>query len=171
MQIQTQEYKEFITIIKSKIQISQIKASIKVNEELLRLYWDIASMIVEKQKDASWGDKFLENLGNDLKKEFPNMKGFSKRNLELMRRWYLFYSNAKQVISQFKTDDKITKQAVLQNSQQIVDQNNTEIGQQLVAKLFLIPWGHNNLIVSKFNSSKKRLVDNNYLVVRVGTDK
>jgi len=44
------EYKEFIQNIKSKIQSAQIKAHVKVNEEMLRLYWDMASMIVEKQK-------------------------------------------------------------------------------------------------------------------------
>lgn len=127
MKIEIQEYKEFIRTIKSKIQISQIKASIKVNEELLKLYWDIASMIVEKQKLASWGDGFLNNLINDLKKDFSNMKGFSLRNLKYMKQWYLFYTKGQQVVAQ----------------------NNNEKWQQLVAKLFLIPWGHNLVIISK----------------------
>ena len=131
MNIEIQEYKKFISSIKLKIQSSQIKASIKVNEELLKLYWEIASLIVEKQKTSSWGDKILESISKDLKKEFPNMKGFSKRNLELMRRWYLFYSNTKQLVSQ----------------------NN----QQLVSKIFMIPWGHNILIVSKANSLEEAL--------------
>ena len=90
MKLQTNEYKQFILDIKSKIQSSQIKASIKVNVELLKLYWDIAEMIVEKQKSSSWGDGFIDSISKDLKREFPSMKGFSKRNIELMRQWYTF---------------------------------------------------------------------------------
>lgn len=47
---------------------------------------------------------FLKQMSHDLMIEFPEMKGFSKRNLELIRKWYLFYSQ----------DNTITKQAVSQ---------------------------------------------------------
>jgi predicted nuclease of restriction endonuclease-like (RecB) superfamily len=86
-------YQEFIKTIKTKIQSSQIKASIKVNEELLKLYWDIAKMIVLKQQESSWGDGLIEQVSNDLKKEFPSMKGFSVTNIKYMRNWYLFWSS------------------------------------------------------------------------------
>ncbi len=91
MQLEKDEYKQFIVAIKSKIQSSQIKASIKVNVELLKLYWDIAEMIVEKQKNSSWGDGFIKSISRDLKVEFPNMKGFSVTNIKYMRSWYLFW--------------------------------------------------------------------------------
>jgi len=86
-------YKDFIATIKRKIQSSQLKAHIKVNEELLKLYWDLAKMIVDKQKLSSWGDGFLKDISNDLKKEFPNMKGLSRSILMYMKKWYLFYSD------------------------------------------------------------------------------
>ena len=54
MQIITQEYKQFLFDIKSKIQSAQLKAHIKVNEEMLKLYWEIGSMIISKQKESSW---------------------------------------------------------------------------------------------------------------------
>ncbi|MEA2046962.1 MAG: DUF1016 N-terminal domain-containing protein, partial [Campylobacterota bacterium] len=73
MNISNANYKAFIKEIKSKIQSSQIKASVKVNEELLHLYWELAKMIVAKQKEASWGDNLVEQVSNDLKREFPNM--------------------------------------------------------------------------------------------------
>ena len=98
--INTKEYKNFIANIKLKIQSAQIKAHIKVNEEMLRLYWDIAQMIVEKQKQSSWGDKILENISRDLKKEFPNMGGFSLRNIQYMKKWFLFYSIVQQPVAQ-----------------------------------------------------------------------
>ena len=142
MQIITQEYKQFLFDIKSKIQSAQLKAHIKVNEEMLKLYWEIGSMIISKQKESSWGDKILENISKDLKEEFPALQGFSLRNIHYMKKWVLFYSN----------------------SQQSVD----EIVQQLVAQIFQIPWGHNIHIISKVKNIDEALfyisqtIENNY---------
>ena len=142
MKIVSSEYKNFIQEIKSKIHSSQIKASLKVNEELLRLYWDLAQMIVSKQAASSWGSNFIETLSKELKREFPSMKGFSTRNLKYMRQWFLFW-----------VDD-------------------TEKGQQLVAQfeteLFHIPWGHNIAILTKCKTKDEALfyvrktIENNY---------
>jgi len=100
MEIIREEYKSFLANIKSKIQSAQLKAHIKVNVELLNLYWDIAQLIVEKQKQSSWGDKVLESISKDLKKEFPNMSGFSIRNIHYMKEWFLFYSIVQQPVAQ-----------------------------------------------------------------------
>ena len=102
--IKTDDYKVFIQDIKQRIQTAQIKAAVAVNQELLRLYWDLAERIVAKQQEAAWGDGFLLQMSRDLQAEFPDMKGFSKRNLELMRQWYQFWSVepaiAQQVVTQ-----------------------------------------------------------------------
>jgi predicted nuclease of restriction endonuclease-like (RecB) superfamily len=98
--IKTPEYKAFIQDIKQRIQIAQIKAAVSVNHALLMLYWDLAECIVEKQKESTWGDGFLEKISQDLQTEFPDMKGFSKRNLELMRQWYLFWSSENEIAQQ-----------------------------------------------------------------------
>ncbi len=87
------EYITFIGDIKTKIKQAQIKAAIKVNEELLRLYWDIAKGITNKQKNSNWGDGIIEQISKDLKQEFPELKGFSRTNLLYMKKWYLFWSN------------------------------------------------------------------------------
>jgi len=150
MKLQTTEYIQFILDIKSKIQSSQIKASIKVNVELLKLYWDIAEMIVKKQKISSWGTGLIDSISKDLKTEYPNMKGFSKRNIELMRQWYTFWSN----------DTAITKQ--------LVSQSQNEKVQQVVSKVFQVPWGHNILIFTKIKDIKiakfyiERTIQNNW---------
>lgn len=87
------EYKQFVIELKSKIRQSQLKAAVKVNYELLDLYWELGSKIVEMQKEYSWGDSFLKELSKDLKKEFPDMKGFSAQNLKHIRYWYRFYND------------------------------------------------------------------------------
>jgi predicted nuclease of restriction endonuclease-like (RecB) superfamily len=106
------EYRAFIQAIKQRIQSSQIKAAIAVNQELLRLYWDLAEQIVEKQREATWGDGFLAQISQDLKSEFPDMKGFSVRNLEGMRQWYRFWSDdsaiALQLIAQIPWGHNLT---------------------------------------------------------------
>lgn len=102
--IKDKDYFAFIQDIKQRVQSSQIKAAVSINKELLHLYWDLATRIVEKQKQSAWGDGLLEQLSKDLQTEFPDMKGFSKRNLELMRQWYKFWSEessiAQQLVSQ-----------------------------------------------------------------------
>ncbi len=106
------DYKEWIKELKSRLRESQLKASIAVNEELLNFYWNLGADIVNKQKNFSWGDGFLTQLSKDLMEEFPDMKGFSKRNLEQIRKWYRFWLSSftitKQVASQIITNKKIS---------------------------------------------------------------
>lgn len=87
-------YFDFIQDIKKRVQSAQIKAAVSVNQELLRLYWDMGAMIVEKQKQTAWGDGFLKQMSHDLQDDFPDMRGFSLRNLKYMRQWYSFWSDA-----------------------------------------------------------------------------
>ncbi len=102
--IKNDDYKAFIQDIKQRVQSAQIKAAVSVNQELLRLYWDLAERIVAKQRESAWGEGFLMQMSRDLQAEFPGMKGFSKRNLELMRQWYQFWSAepvfAQQLVAQ-----------------------------------------------------------------------
>jgi predicted nuclease of restriction endonuclease-like (RecB) superfamily len=64
-----------------------------VNKELIQLYWDIGKMIVEKQEKLGWGKSVVETLASDLRKEFPEMMGFSSRNLWNMRDLFLEYKD------------------------------------------------------------------------------
>ena len=61
------EYKEWIGELKQRIRQSQIKAAVKVNTELLKLYWSIGGDIVRLKAEAKWGDGIIEQLSQDLK--------------------------------------------------------------------------------------------------------
>ena len=88
MSITHQEaYKSFLTDLKAKIQQAQVKASIAVNQHLLILYWEMGKEILARQANTQWGDKVLTQLSKGLQKAFPQMKGFSLRNLKYMRRF------------------------------------------------------------------------------------
>lgn len=79
------DFKKWVSQLKNDIRSTQIKTAVKVNSEMLRLYWRMGSDICEKQKSASWGDGWLKELSRELMAEFPEMKGFSHRNLKYIR--------------------------------------------------------------------------------------
>lgn len=112
------EFKSWVSQLKKDIRSAQIKAAIKVNTELLRLYWRMGADICEKQKSASWGDGWLKELSRELMAEFPDMKGLSYRNLKYIRQWYQFYNEqltiGQQVVAQL--DDVNMQQPVAQIS-------------------------------------------------------
>lgn len=99
MQIDS-SYKIWLEKLKQKISISQLKAAVSLNTQLMELYWDLAKEIITKQHESSWGDAILEQLSIDLRLSFPNIKGFSRRNLYAIRQWYLFYSASSEFVPQ-----------------------------------------------------------------------
>ena len=98
-----EDYSVWLKELKNKVRLVQIKAAVKVNSELLQFYWELGADIVKKQATAKWGDGFLSNLSHDLMVEFPEMKGFSKRNLEQIRKWYCFWSAQEEIAKQLAT--------------------------------------------------------------------
>lgn len=84
-------YNNFLGEIKQRIRSAQYEALKAVNKELIRLYWDIGKMIVERQELYGWGKSIVENLARDLQAEFPGMQGFSVRNIWYMRTLYVTY--------------------------------------------------------------------------------
>ncbi|MEO0986607.1 MAG: PDDEXK nuclease domain-containing protein [Cyanobacteria bacterium J06639_14] len=80
-----QSYLEFLNSVKEEIRISQIIAIRSITAELLKLYWKIGREILIRQQRQTWGSKVLTRLSQDLKREFPEMKGFSVTNLKQMR--------------------------------------------------------------------------------------
>lgn len=93
-------YKPWLNSIKQKIKFAQLTVAVKVNSQLMELYWDLAKEIVSKQKEANWGDSILEQLSIDLKLSFPTVNGFSRRNLYAIRQWYLFYESIDSIVPQ-----------------------------------------------------------------------
>ncbi len=86
-----QDYKNFLQEIKKRIKNARLRAALVVNLEVIKFYWEIGHLIIEKQKVSSWGDKLIEALANDLKKSFPNSQGFSRSNLNSMRKFAQAY--------------------------------------------------------------------------------
>ncbi len=78
-------YADWLVALKARIHSAQQRAALAVNRELVLLYWQIGRDILERQGREGWGAKVVDRLAHDLRAAFPEMKGFSPRNLKYMR--------------------------------------------------------------------------------------
>ena len=78
-------YTDWLIGLKSRIHTAQQRAALAVNRELVLLYWQMGRDILAQQALQGWGAKVIERLAHDLRTAFPEMKGFSPRNLKYMR--------------------------------------------------------------------------------------
>lgn len=84
MLMNANEYLETVEQVKQEIRTAQYRAAVQVNCELLRLYHAIGTVI---NAHKVWGSKFVENLAADIKLSFPEMKGYSARNIKYMAKF------------------------------------------------------------------------------------
>jgi len=97
------DYMGFLQKLKSRLTHAQVKAALAANTEQIRFYWETGNAILTQQQTKQWGSRFLDQLSKDMRQAFPGMRGFSKRNLEHMRRFAQVYPDldfAKQSVSQ-----------------------------------------------------------------------
>jgi predicted nuclease of restriction endonuclease-like (RecB) superfamily len=78
-------YDNFLSELKTRISHAQLRAAVAVNKELVLLYWQIGRDILTSQQEQGWGAKVINRLATDLQQAFPEIKGFSPRNLKYMR--------------------------------------------------------------------------------------
>jgi predicted nuclease of restriction endonuclease-like (RecB) superfamily len=95
-----ENYKKFFSGMKERLRAAQIRASLAVNSELVKFYWQLGADIVEQQKKYAWGENFLEQLSIDMRNSFPQMQGYSITNLKRMRRIALQYPKGPQPVAQ-----------------------------------------------------------------------
>ena len=144
-------YAQWLSQLKTEYRQTQIKAAIRVNEQLIRFYYRLGEEITKRGYESTYGSGFYEKLSADLRKEIPDAKGFSPSNLHYMRWFYERYStlleNLQQLAVEFDT----------QQAHSAVDDLNEQNLQQLAVELFSIPWGHHLVIIGKCSSPEESL--------------
>jgi predicted nuclease of restriction endonuclease-like (RecB) superfamily len=147
------DYTQWIETLSVRYRQSQIRAAVKVNQELLKFYWELGRDIEEMHVEERWGEKVIKNLSADLQYINPNATGFSVRNIYYSKKFYLLY---KQYIT-------IVPQAVAQFGNekvpQVVAQNFELVPQpvgQLTDVLFSIPWGHHRYLMDKYGNDPEK---------------
>ena len=162
------EYRRFIEDLKARVISGRICAARAMNRDMILLYWDIGRGIVEKQQVLGWGDAVVEMVAADLRRAFPQMMGFSPRNVWDMRRLYATYTTSEFLAQAAREIDhgeegQILRQAVaefggdtkrLQAAAKLTESKVIELLRQLVAE---VPWGQNLLILNKLSDPVARL--------------
>jgi hypothetical protein len=127
------DFAALLADVKGRIQAAQTRAVLAVNAELVRLYWDIGRVIIDRQLREGWSAAVIPRLARELHNELPDLKGFSERNIKLMVQLASEYPHA------FASPDSIGQPAVAQLP-------SDPKGQLPVAR---IPWAHNVLLMQK----------------------
>lgn len=133
--ILNQDYILWVEDLVKRYRSSQIKASIKVNRELIHYYWELGKDIEEKQADNKYGSKFYATLSRDLRHEIPDAEGLSETSIRYARRFYLLYNQC------FVNLPQLVAESGEANFPQVVE--------DLYTDLFSIPWGHHRYIIDK----------------------
>lgn len=97
------EYENFIEKIKENIRNQQVHILLQANKDMICMYWHMGKAILKKQEEEDWGAKVIDRISQDLKNTFPDMKGFSPRNIKYMKKFALVWE-----------DEEIVQQLVAQ---------------------------------------------------------
>lgn len=136
-----QQYSQWLEDLKQRYQYSQIKAASSVNREMLIFYWSLGRDIVNMKAQSKWGDGFIRRLSDDLRRQLPDARGFSRTNLLYMIGFYQMYSDL-NLVPQFEGQ--------LDNA--VVPQSGGRLSANGIPRseaLFMIPWGHHKLIIDR----------------------
>ncbi len=147
------EYREWLSEVKRRYRVAQVKSAIKVNSEQLLFNWQLGRDLVNKRIEEKWGKGVVEQVSLDLQEAFPGVKGFGLTNLWYMKRWYIFYSKSKETVilskrieEQFENTEKLH-----QVGKEIFDPKLHQVGEEMpFPPIFAyVPWRHHVDIMVK----------------------
>ena len=149
------DYIEWLKEIKNRYQNIRNRVALQANYGALEFNWLLGRDIVQKKAESRWGSGVVNQLCLDLKAAFPDVRGFSGRNLYYMKEWYEFYM----------TDDE-HKQILHQLGAEIVSEDKLSdiLGSNGMLPIFgIVPWKHHLAITSKCKSIKEAF----YYIARI----
>ncbi len=154
-------YISLISEIKIRIREAQVKATLAANAQMITMYWDIGNLILNRQANEGWGTNVIQKLSIDIRKDIPEIKGFSERNLKYMLLFAKEYAIVQQAVALLQHIDN-QENTIVQQPVALLEINENTIMQQPVANLeniqllLSIPWGHNILLIEKIKNIDTR---------------
>lgn len=112
-------YLDFIEDVKKEIQKERISVVLNANSSMICLYWNIGRAILQKQKEEGWGSKVIDRMAKDLKEAFPDMSGFSPRNIKYMRKFAECWPD-------FEIVQRVVAQIPWRTNRMLLDKLNTQ---------------------------------------------
>ena len=149
-------YKQLLVSLKQQVHSAQAKAALAVNSSLIQLYWNMGKMIADNQAVFEGRNNYVEQLAKDLRAEFPEMNGFSKRNIFYCRSFYLFYagSSVQQPVALKEID---LLEAPVQQPAALYNDDSVQQAVRLSNLLASVPWGHHVVLINKMKDPEEAL--------------
>ena len=160
------EYVQWICDVKQRFRSAQIKAAVKVNSEQLYFNWQLGRDLVMRKAEETWGSGIVEQVSLDLQSEFPDVKGFSARNLWNMKKWYSFYAlnqETADLLVMLDLQDLLSDRKLHQLGAEMIEEELPERLHQSGAEMRFpaifgyVPWRHHVEIITKCNSVEEAL--------------
>ena len=129
------DYQQWVQELCKRYRQSQIKAAIRVNQEMIQFYWELGKDIVALKAESRWGDKVMNRLSTDLRSAMPEMTGLTQRNIYYCKQFYLLFSPALKSLPQIGAKS--------------TEENLPQVGAQILSEIFCMPWGHCKLLIDK----------------------
>ncbi len=141
------DYLQWVKELGSRYRRTQIKAAVKVNQEVLRFYWELGRDIEEMHVENKYGSGFYATLSRDIRLELPDVEGLSETTIRYTKRFYVLYSGLIGNLPQVEEESP--------NLPQLVEEFKS-MPQWIEDHLFSVPWGHHRLIIDKCSNDPKK---------------
>lgn len=137
----SKDYFEVLNSLKTEIKQARIRAHLSVNRELVLLYWRIGKEILNRKGELGWGSKVIEQLSQDLRYEFSEMKGLSARNLVYMQTFAAAYPD-------YEFTQAVPAQITWYHNQTLLDKvSDPEIREWYIHKVVENGWSRNVMVM------------------------
>lgn len=146
------DYIAWVQTLCERYRISQIRAAVKVNKEMLQYYWLLGKEITERGDENKYGSAFYATLSRDLKKQMPKATGLSASSIRYAKRFYLLYNEVLDNLQQPAED--FSGKEVIDHS----ESNFQQLAENLINDIYQIPWGHHMLLIDRFSSCPDKAV-------------
>ena len=145
------DYKHWLVELSQRYHRSQIKAAVKVNEEMLRFYWELGRDIVELHIEERWGTHVVKTLSADLRRQIPEISGVSERNIYYCKRFF-------KILPQVEAENTPQTEGLLSNKDlpQVGAEISPQVAAKIIADIFAVPWGHHKYIIDKCSDNPEK---------------
>lgn len=144
------DYLGWIKTLCERYRTSQIKAAIKVNQEMLKFYWLLGKEIAERGDDNKYGSSFYATLSRDLKKLMPDARGLSASSIRYAKRFYKLYNDA------FENLQQVAENSLSIEPSYVSVLNIQQVAEEFKQPIFNVPWGHHILLIDRFSEAPEK---------------
>lgn len=143
-----EQYRQWLHALKERFRQAQIRASVRVNAELLNFYWQLGGDIAAMQAESKYGSAFFDCLSLDLKAAFPGQSGFSSRNLRYAYKWFRFYNPKDMKLHQAGAIFEVPASGIRPSTNEVP---------QMPSDFEAVPWRHHTEIITHCKSIDEAL--------------